>query len=676
MNLTDLEAKTKIQELTLEIETHNHRYYVLNAPTISDEEFDNLMRSLQNLEQQFPQYLSPTSPTMRIGGEINKNFPSVTHRYPMLSLANTYSTEEVQDFIDRTQKLTEGKPMTFVCELKYDGIAIGLTYKNGILTQAVTRGNGLQGDDITDNIKTIRSIPLQLRNEDYPAEFEIRGEVILPHKSFETINNDRLEKGEEPFANPRNAAGGSLKLQNPSEVAKRQLDCFLYFLLGKNLPVHTHFERMQYAKKMGFKVPQYTSVCKDATEIMDFISHWDAARKTLPFDIDGIVIKVNETGLWESLGNTAKNPRWAIAYKFKAERVETKLTEVVFQVGRTGVITPVAQLQPVALGGTIVKRASLHNADIIEKLDVCIGDTVFVEKGGEIIPKIVGIKLEDRTGQQTPFEYITHCPECGTKLQKKEGEAHHYCPNEYECPPQIVGKLIHFTGKKAMDINSLGEERVEMLWQNGLLNNIADFYTLTREKLLGISSTSGEKKISLQEKGVQNILSALKESQKVPFERVLYALGIRYVGEVGAKSLAKHFQNINNLMHADRDALLNVEDIGEKIADSVSDYFQQPKNIAIIERLRLAGLQFEWQHRNISNLLQSKTFVISGIFENYSREALKADIEQHGGKVISSISPKLSYLLIGTKPGAEKIKKAEQSGVTILSEQEYTDLTK
>ena len=676
MSLTDAEAKAKIQQLTLEIEEHNYQYYILNNPTIGDEEFDTLMRSLQELENQFPQYRFPTSPTMRVGGEINKSFPSVTHKYPMLSLANTYSFEEVQDFIQRTLKLAEGKNMNFVCELKYDGIAVGITYKNGILTQAATRGNGIQGDNITDNIKTIRSIPLQLRKGSYPSEFEIRGEVILPHKFFESINNERMEIGEEPFANPRNAAGGSLKLQNPAEVAKRSLDCFLYFLLGENLPAHTHYDRMQLAKTWGFKVPQYTAVCQDADEIMEFITYWDTARKELPFDIDGIVIKVNQTDLWEELGNTAKNPRWAIAYKFKTERVETKLENVVFQVGRTGVITPVAQLQPVALGGTIVKRASLHNAEIMEKLDICVGDTVFVEKGGEIIPKIVGVKSEDRTQSSIPFKYITHCPECGTKLRKNTGEAQHYCPNEYDCPPQIIGKLIHFTSKKAMNINSLGEERVEMLWQNGLVHDIADFYTLTYDRLLGLSSISGDKKTSLQDKGVHNILTALNDSKKVPFERVLYALGIRYVGEVGAKSLAKYFQNIDNLMNASREMLLNVEDIGEKIADSLLNYFKQSENIIIIKRLRQSGLQFEAQHQMISNLLKNKTFVVSGVFENYSRESIKADIEQHGGKVVSGVSSKLSFLLAGNKPGPEKVKKAKEFNIPILSEQEYINLTK
>ncbi len=664
-------ARRRIEELSEIIDHYNYEYYMNDTSIISDYDFDHLLAELIQLEKTYPEFALPTSPTKRVGGEINKTFQQVSHKYPMLSLSNTYSIEEIIDFDTRTRKLLNETPFSYVCELKYDGVAIGITYRNGILAQAVTRGDGEQGDDITDNIKTIRTIPLKLKGN-YPEEFEIRGEIIFPWKAFDEYNAMRIANEEEPFANPRNAASGSLKLQDSSETAKRKLDCYLYFLLGDNLPAETHYERLQIARQWGFKIPAYVQPCQNLQEIQDFIEYWDVHRSELPFAIDGVVIKVNQIPLWDKLGMTAKSPRWAIAYKFKTERVSTLLESIDFQVGRTGVVTPVANLEPVQLGGTTVKRASLHNADIIDKLDVRVGDTVFVEKGGEIIPKIVGIDLDKRPLHAVPFQYVTVCPECGTPLVRKEGEAGFYCTNEDGCPPQLVGKLEHFVSRKAMDIDTMGSERLAMLFERKLIRNCADLYDLKKEQLIGLESIGEtKKKTSIQEKGAENILTALELSKQVPFERVLYAIGIRYVGEVGAKKLARYFKNIDAIAQAEIMELAMVEDIGEKIAVSVHEYFNNTKHLELMIRLRNAGLQFEIQETRLSNVLEGLSFVVSGVFTHFSREQLKQHIEQHGGKVISSISSKTSYVVAGDKMGPEKLKKAEKLGIPILHEEDY-----
>lgn len=667
-------AKLRIEELSGQIDHYNTEYYMHDTSEISDFEFDALLNELIALEKRFPQFALPTSPTKRVGGEVNKTFRQVTHRYPMLSLGNTYSIEEIVDFDVRTRKLLEGRSFSYVCELKYDGVAIGLTYKNGVLVQAVTRGNGLQGDDITDNVKTIRTIPLKLSGN-YPDDFEIRGEIIYPWQAFNDFNAKRMENGEEPMANPRNAASGSLKLQDSREVAKRKLDCCLYFMMGENLPADTHFGRLELASQWGFRIPQYSRKCDTIDEIQDFINYWDKQRSELPFAIDGIVIKINEIPLWDELGMTAKSPRWAIAYKFKAERVATKLQSIDFQVGRTGVVTPVANLDPVWLGGTTVKRATLHNADVISELDIRMGDTVFVEKGGEIIPKIVGVDLEQRPHDSVPFRYATHCPECGTPLVRNEGEAGFYCTNEDGCHPQILGKLELFVSRKAMNIDTLGSERLAMLHEKGLVRNVADLYDLRREQLVGLEVIENDKrKASIQEKGAENIISAIENSKQTPFEKVLYALGIRYVGEVGAKKLARHFKNIDAISQASVEELAQVEDVGEKTARSVFEFFNNLAHLELVVRLKNAGLQFQMQETRVSDALEGLTFVVSGVFANFSREGIKASIEQHGGKVASSISAKTSFVLAGEKMGPEKLKKARNLGIRILSESEYLSM--
>lgn len=667
-------AKLRIEELSVQIDHYNTEYYMNDTSEISDFEFDALLNELIALEKQFPQFALPTSPTKRVGGEVNKTFRQVTHRYPMLSLGNTYSIEEIVDFDVRTRKLLEGRRFSYVCELKYDGVAIGLTYKNGVLVQAVTRGNGLQGDDITDNVKTIRSIPLKLSGN-YPDDFEIRGEIIYPWQAFNDFNARRMERGEEPMANPRNAASGSLKLQDSREVAKRKLDCCLYFMMGENLPADTHFGRLELASQWGFKIPQYSRKCETIDEIQDFINYWDKQRSELPFAIDGIVIKINEIPLWDELGMTAKSPRWAIAYKFKAERVSTKLQSIDFQVGRTGVVTPVANLDPVWLGGTTVKRATLHNADIISELDIRVGDMVFVEKGGEIIPKIVGVDLEQRPQDSMPFRYVTNCPECGTPLVRNEGEAGFYCTNEDGCFPQILGKLELFVSRKAMNIDTLGSERLAMLYEKGLVKNAADLYDLRREQLVGLEVIENDRrKTSIQEKGAENIIAAIGNSKQTPFEKVLYGLGIRYVGEVGAKKLARHFKNIDAVSQASVEELAQVEDVGEKTARSVFDYFNNLEHLELVVRLKNAGLQFQIQESMVSDTLAGLTFVVSGVFANFSREGIKASIEKYGGKVASSVSAKTSFLLAGDKIGPEKLKKAQNLGIRILSESEYLSM--
>jgi DNA ligase (NAD+) len=681
MNLFD-HPKQRIEELTKSLNQHNYNYYVLDKPTISDFEFDALLQELVLLENAHPDYVLPDSPTKRVGGEITKNFKTVEHRYPMLSLGNTYSFEDLKDFDERIKKLVT-RDFSYICELKYDGVAIGLHYENGLLTQAVTRGDGIKGDDVTTNVKTIRTVPLKLNGHNFPNDFEIRGEILMSYKSFESLNKSREEDGEEPFANPRNAASGSLKLQDSREVSKRKLDCFLYFLLGDEWTEKTHEERLNKAQTLGFNTGHDFKKCVNLDEVFDFINTWDEKRKKLPFDIDGIVIKVNEIELWETLGYTAKSPRWAISYKFKAERVETKLESVSYQVGRTGSITPVANLTPVKLAGTTVKRASLHNADIMEKLDLHEFDTVFVEKGGEIIPKIVGVNVAKRDIFANKILFITHCPECGALLIRNDGEANHYCPNEDHCPPQIKGKLEHFISRKAMNLDSLGEGKIEMLFDSGLVKNVGDFFDLTSDTLFGlekitISEDGKSKIISFREKSVENILSALEQAKIVPFERVLYALGIRFVGETIAKKLAKNFINIQNLFNASKEELLEVDDIGEKIADSLVLYFSKSEHLNLIERLANKGLQFEIaEDLSVpkSTVLDGKTFVVSGIFSK-PRDEIKNLIEQHGGKNTSSISAQTSYLLAGDKMGPEKLKKAEKLGVSIISETEFLAMVK
>lgn len=667
-------VQDRIDELTRLIDHYNYEYYMNDRSLVSDYEFDALLRELVDLERQYPELASPNSPSKRVGGEVNKSFRQVTHRFPMLSLSNTYSIEEIEEFEARTRRLIGEVPFTYTCELKYDGVAIGLTYRRGQLVQAVTRGNGAVGDDITSNARTIKTIPLRLRGE-YPDDFEARGEVVYPFEAFDQMNAQREADGLEPFANPRNAASGSLKLQDSSECAKRKLMFCMYFMMlpdGELKPVYeTHSGRLDAARQMGFKVQPHIKECKDIQEIKAFIDYWDSERWNLPYAVDGIVIKVNQTPLWDQLGMTAKSPRWAIAYKFKAQQVSTLLESVSFQVGRTGVVTPVANLTPVWLGGTTVRRATLNNAEFIASLDIREGDHLLVEKGGEIIPKIVGVDMQYRRADARPVAYAATCPECGATLVRAEGEAGYYCPNREQCPPQRIGLLEHFVARKAMDIDSLGSERLELLYNAGLVRNVADLYDLRREQLIGLGV---ENQATIQAKGADNILSAIERSKSVPFERVLFALGIRLVGEVGAKKLARYFSNMDALMQATVEEIALVDDMGEKTALIVHDYFADPDHRLLVERLRASGLQFAVEDRTVSSRLSGLTFVVSGVFANFSREEVKAHIESHGGKVSSSLSGKTSYLLAGEKMGPEKLKKAEKLGITVLSEQEYLDM--
>jgi DNA ligase (NAD+) len=676
------EAKKRIGQLTEEINIHNHKYYDLSMPVITDYEFDRLMDELIQLEKEYPEFVDPDSPSQRVGGGITKEFLQVRHTYPMLSLANTYSEEEVRDFEDRIHKLL-GEETEYICELKFDGVAIGLTYRDGLLIQAVTRGDGIQGDDVTTNVRTIHSIPLRLKGNDYPSLFEIRGEIILPRKSFEDINRKRIEEEEEPFANPRNAASGSLKMQDSREVARRHLDCYLYYLPG-DPPFATHYECLMAARKWGFNISKYMVKCKSIDEIFNFINTMNESRHELPFDIDGIVIKVNSLLQQKDLGNTAKSPRWAIAYKFKAERVLTKLLSIDYQVGRTGAVTPVANLQPVLLAGTVVKRASLHNADIIASLDVRIGDLVYVEKGGEIIPKIIGVDLGQRPASAEPVVFVKNCPECGTPLLRNEGEAAHYCPNEAGCPPQIKGKLEHFISRKAMNIDSLGEGKIGILYDHKLVDNVADLYELRKDQLLGLekvyeaTENKKEKKISFRDKTVENILKGIEKSKGAVFERVLYAIGIRYVGETVAKKLAAHFESIDSIMNATFEELKEAEEIGEKIATSILKFFKEPKNQEIIRRLKEKGLHFEIrkEDKNLkSEKLKGMIFVVSGTFQNFSRDEIKKEIEAHGGKNAGSISSKTTFLVGGENMGPEKLKKAQSLNVPVISETDFISLT-
>ncbi len=664
-----MDEKQRIEQLRQELHEHNHRYYVLNQPTIDDQEFDRLMRELQDLEAKHPELYDPNSPTQRVGSDLNQEFRQVAHKYPMLSLANTYSEQEVAEWYESVKKGLGGDDFDVCCEMKYDGLSISLTYENGRLIRAVTRGDGVQGDDVTENVKTIRSIPLVLTGNAYPQEFEIRGEILMPWVVFERLNAER-EAAEEPlFANPRNAASGTLKSQKSELVASRQLDAYLYYLLGEELPSDGHYENLQTAASWGFKISQGMRKVKTLQEIYDFIRYWDTERKNLPVATDGIVLKVNSQRQQRALGFTAKSPRWAIAYKFKAERACTRLNEVTYQVGRTGAVTPVANMDPVQLAGTTVKRATLNNEDFIRSFDLHIGDYVYVEKGGEIIPKIVGVDLDQRPIIAQPVQFITHCPECGAKLVRYEGEAAHYCPNDAGCPPQIKGRIEHFISRKAMNIMSLGPETVDEYWSRGLIHNVADLYDLTVAQITG-----GNKNRRLS---AENVVNGIKNSTQVPFERVVFALGIRFVGETSARLLARHFKTIDALMNASMEELQEVEGIGEVIAKSVQSYFRHPQNMEIINRLRQYGVQMslsEEQIQGVTDKLAGKSIVISGVFAQHSRDEYKMMIEQHGGKNVGSISGKTSFILAGENMGPSKLQKAEKLGIPIVSEEEFLQM--
>jgi DNA ligase (NAD+) len=664
--ITTMEAR--IQELRKELREHNYNYYVLDNPTISDFEFDMKLKELQELEAKHPELYDASSPSLRVGGMITKNFETVEHEHRMYSLDNSYSKEDLEDWEKRIQRNLGDLPVAFTCELKYDGASISITYENGKLVRAVTRGDGIQGDDVTNNIKTIKSVPLQLKG-DFPPKFDIRGEIVLPFDGFMKMNEERLANGEEAYMNPRNTASGSLKLQDSSLVAQRPLECLLYSIIGRDLGIESQFQMLEKAREWGFKVPTVAKLCKTTDEVMAFVEEWDVKRHKLPYETDGVVIKVNSLQNQEELGYTAKSPRWAMAYKFKAEQVFTVLNEITYQVGRTGAITPVANLEPVLLAGTTVKRASLHNADQIEKLDIRVGDTVFVEKGGEIIPKIIAVDLTKRPADSEPTQYIHECPECGTELTRTEGDAKHYCPNEYGCPPQITGRIQHFISRKAMDIEGLGGETVELLFKEGLIKDYADLYRLTKEDVLPLER--------MAEKSAENLVKGVADSVNVPFERVLFALGIRFVGETVAKKLAKAYKNIDALKEASLEHLTAVDEIGERIAQSVIDFFANEKNIDSIERLRHYGVQLELSADKLENqtdTLAGNTFVVSGVFEILSRDELKKKIEDNGGKVGSSISSKTSYLVAGDKMGPSKRTKAESLGIPIISEQDFINM--
>lgn len=661
-------VKEKIDQLRADLHRHNYNYYVLNAPEISDKEFDNRMRELQELEKEHPEYQDDNSPTMRVGSDLNKNFTQVAHKYPMLSLGNTYSESEVTDFYDRVKKALN-EDFEICCELKYDGTSISLTYENGKLVRAVTRGDGEKGDDVTDNVKTIRTIPLVLHGS-YPESFEIRGEILMPWEVFEELNREKEAREEPLFANPRNAASGTLKLQNSAIVASRKLDAYLYYLLGEELPCDGHYENLQAAAGWGFKTSEHMKKAHSLEEVFEYIRYWDTERKNLPVATDGIVLKVNSMRQQKNLGFTAKSPRWAIAYKFQAERALTRLNKVTYQVGRTGAVTPVANLDPVQLSGTIVKRASLHNADIIEGLDLHIGDMVYVEKGGEIIPKITGVDKDARSmliGEKVKF--ITHCPECGSKLIRYEGEAAHYCPNETSCPPQIKGKIEHFISRKAMNIDGLGPETVDMFYRLGLIKNTADLYQLTADDIKNLDR--------MGEKSAENIIKGIEASKEVPFERVLFALGIRFVGETVAKKIAKSFNDIDELENANLEKLINIDEIGEKIAQSILTYFANPLNSELIERLKSTGLQLYRREEDLSGYtdkLAGQSIVISGVFTHHSRDEYKELIEKNGGKNVGSISAKTSFILAGENMGPAKLEKAHKLGIKLMSEDEFLTL--
>jgi len=662
-----MDSFSLITKLREELSTHNYNYYVLDNPIISDFNFDSKLKELQDLESKHPEFFDENSPTQRVGGAITKNFETVKHDYRMYSLDNSYSKEDLLDWQNRVQKVLGNVEVNYTCELKYDGASISITYQDGKLNRAITRGDGFQGDDVTNNIKTIKTIPLVLKGN-YPERFDIRGEIVLPFEGFEKMNQDLIEIGETPYSNPRNTASGSLKLQDSAEVAKRPLECLLYFIVGNNLPFKSQFEGLISARKWGFKAPTHSKLALNMDEVLEFINYWDVNRHNLPYETDGVVIKVNSLYHQEELGYTAKAPRWAIAYKFKSEQVSTQLNSISYQVGRTGAITPVANLEPVKLAGTIVKRASLHNADQIEKLDIRVGDTVFVEKGGEIIPKIIEVAV--RGNQKEPTKYITNCPECNSQLIRSEGEAQHYCPNFYGCPPQIIGRIQHYISRKAMDIDGLGGETVTLLFVNNLVKNYADLYSLKVEQLLPLDR--------MAQKSAENLINGVENSKKVPFERVLYALGIRYVGETVAKKLAKHYKNIDNIYIATIEELVNVDEIGERIAQSVVSFFKDSQNIEIISRLKSYNITFEISEDDtiVSQKLLNKIFVVSGVFSIFSRDELKNEIENNGGKVGSSISAKTNYVIAGENMGPAKLEKANKLGITILSENDFIDMIK
>ena len=656
--------RQRIEELRRQLDYHNHKYYVENAPEISDFDFDAMMRELQELEREHPEYADPASPTLRVGSDLGAEFRTVRHRYPMLSLGNTYSLDELHEFLGRIER--EAGATDYVCELKFDGTAISLTYEHGRLVQALTRGDGVEGDDVTANVRTVRSVPLRLRGEGWPELFEIRGEVLMPYSSFDRLNAEREANGEQLFANPRNAAAGTLKQQQSAVVARRGLDCTLYQLTGDDLPFATHWESLEKAREWGFKVSGEARICRSVAEIDAFIAHWDEARRQLPFPTDGVVVKVNDFAVRRQLGFTAKAPKWAVAYKFKAEQALTRLESVSFQVGRTGAVTPVANLDPVLLAGTTVRRATLHNAEQMALLDIRPGDMVYVEKGGEIIPKITGVELSERPAGSRPFSYIDRCPECGTPLVRYEGEAKHYCPNQSGCRPQIIGRILHFIRRKAMDIEGLGEETVELLYDNALLHDIADLNDLRAEQLAPLPR--------LGEKSADNIIRSIRRSAEVPFRRVLFGLGIRFVGETTAKYLAEHFRSLEAVMHASREELVEADEVGGKIADAILEYFADAGNLRIIDRLRRAGVQFEAAARELaSESLAGKSLVISGRFSR-SRDEMKELIERHGGRNLAAVSGSVDYLVAGEKTGPAKLKKAEKLGIRILSEEEFLRL--
>lgn len=660
-----MDIEEKISALRRELREHNYNYYVLDKPVISDYEFDMKLKQLRQWEEAHPEFYDPTSPTQRVGGEVTKQFNTVSHDFPMYSLENSYSREEVLDWEKRIHRILGVQELSFSCELKYDGASISITYEDGIMVQAVTRGDGVQGDDVTNNVRTIRSVPLGLKG-DFPPKIAMRGEVVLPLKGFARMNQERIEQGEDPYMNPRNTASGSLKLQDSRLVAQRPLECLIYGVAGSGLSIKTQFEMLEKARGWGFKVPQAARLCDSIKEVMQYVDHWDTHRHELPYETDGVVIKVNNLAYQEELGYTAKSPRWALAYKFKAEQAVTTLRQITYQVGRTGAITPVANLEPVLLAGTTVKRASLHNADQIEKLDIREGDTVFVEKGGEIIPKIVAVDFSKRPQDSEPTKYITHCPECGTPLERQEGEALHFCPNETGCPPQITGRIQHFISRKAMDIEGLGSETVELLFREGLIKDYADLYTLKADDLMPLER--------MARKSAENLVNGVAASVKIPFERVLFALGIRHVGETVARKLARAFGNIDTLMAATMEDLVRLDEIGERIAQSVIAFFAEDKNRMLIDRLKQYGLQFslsEAQLVNQSNVLEGKTFVVSGVFETLGRTELKKLIEDNGGKVATSISSKTNYVVAGDNMGPSKRIKAESLGIPIISESDF-----
>ncbi len=663
-----MDTQNTIQKLREELNQHNYNYYVLDKPIISDFEFDHKLKQLQELEDKHPEFFDENSPTQRVGGTITKNFETVPHEHRMYSLDNSYSKEELIDWEKRIQKVLGDVPLEYTCELKYDGASISITYENGKLKRAVTRGDGVQGDDVTNNIKTIKSIPLKIKG-DFPDKFDVRGEIILPFAGFEKMNQELIEIGETPYSNPRNTASGSLKLQDSAEVAKRPLDCLLYFIIGNKLPFSSQFEGLETARNWGFKVPKEAKLAYSLDEVFQFIDYWDIHRHHLPYETDGVVVKVNRFQYQDELGFTAKSPRWAIAYKFKSEQVSTRLKSISYQVGRTGAITPVANLEPVQLAGTIVKRASLHNADQIEKLDIRIDDTVFVEKGGEIIPKIIAVDFSKRPENSVPTKYITHCPECKTELIRGEGEANHYCPNFYGCPPQIIGRIQHYISRKAMDIEGLGGETVALLFNNGLVQNYADLYELTVEQIRPLER--------MAQKSAENLVRGVENSKNIPFERVLYALGIRYVGETVAKKLAKHYATIDALSKASMIDLVLVDEIGDRIAQSVIDFFENQENRISIDRLKNHGVQFETIEKtnpNATEKLSGKTFVVSGVFEQFSRDDLKKAIEDNGGKVGSSISTKTDFVVAGANMGPAKLEKAVKLNIPIISEKDFMEM--